>query len=382
LQVDPSLGDHASLVDAELPAPGMVLSDRYQLEALIGEGAFSQVFRSTDLKDGGEVALKLLTQDSVDAAGFERFCREADLARKLVNENTVQLLDYDLGAQPVPYIVYELLEGETLDRLLARVGPMSEARAAEIACQVLASLIEAHHAGIVHRDVKPGNVNVSTRDDGRDLVKILDFGIARSTEPAEVALTAAGILIGTPRYMPPEQIRGESPTPGMDIYATGMMLAEMLNGAPIVRCSAAEACLVQLDPEPIAMPEAVLRSKLCPVVLRATEKDARRRYGTADEMLAELEHMLASLSSTEDARAPLSEPPRPSQAPTEVMRAPAASRAPVSVAEPAARPASQAKWVIATVLLLVVAVLATGFMVYAVRTGRIQTDEDGSLRLP
>jgi eukaryotic-like serine/threonine-protein kinase len=355
----------------------MIISDRYRLEESIGEGAFSHVFRATDLRLGQQVALKLLSVAGVDAAGFERFCREAELAKRLQHPNTVRLLDFDLEAEPAPYIVYELLSGETLDRLIEREGAMSEARVAELASRVLSSLKEAHDAGVVHRDVKPGNVFVCD-DDTSVWIKVLDFGIAKGTGPADVAVTVAGLLIGTPRYMPPEQVQGAAPAPSMDLYAVGMMMAEALTGGPLLRCSAAEACLEQLKPESIALPQLVQDSALGPIIGLATQKNLEIRYLWADEMLRDLDKVRERLSLESSYRPPaptvIDEPePRPryrSEAPTTLFEQSEPYESPVSgppVASDAgaARPESQIRWFWAALLLLVIGLIATALGAYA-----------------
>jgi len=359
----------------------MVVADRYRLEEQLGEGAFGFVFRARDQKLDRLVALKILNRDSVDAAGVERFRREAELARKLEHPNTVPLLDFDLEAEPAPYIAYELLEGQTLEKLLAREGGMSESRVAEVAARVLSSLLEAHNTGIVHRDIKPGNIFVTSGAGGTGWIRVLDFGIAKSTGGKEVALTAAGILIGTPRYMPPEQIRGEPPSAGMDLYALGMMMAEMLTGQPLLRCSAVEACLEQLRPERIELPNRVVRSGLGDIILRATDKDPVRRYATAQEMLDDLEAVSTSLASVPPG--PPSAPPpagdaadRASLAPTEVMKNPEGTRLPAGVA-PAAAESSGVGWAVLSVALLLLAMAATAFGVYAWRTAQQETSAPG-----
>lgn len=273
----------------------MVLAQRYRLDAEIGHGGFSQVFRATELRIGREVAVKIMSQDSVDAAGEQRFAREAELARQLRHPNTVHLLDFDLGHRPSPFIVYELLSGETLEAVLKREGPIAEQRAARIAAQILKSLMEAHAMGVVHRDMKPGNVFLCTYAGETDFVKVLDFGIAKGAE--STPLTAAGMVIGTPRYMPPDQILGKPPHPSMDLYAVGMMLAEMLCGHPIVRGTPMEAAQAQLAKELVPLPEVVERSVLGRLIRRATEKTPEARFANGQEMLAELERLSPRLSS-------------------------------------------------------------------------------------
>ncbi|GMV17695.1 MAG: serine/threonine protein kinase [Polyangiaceae bacterium] len=355
----------AALVHDLDPRPGMVISGRYRLDARIGEGAFGQVFRATDLKDGAGVALKLLSAESVDAAGLERFRREAELATKLQHPNTIRLIGFNLRSQAMPFIVYELLEGEPLKSLMSREGPLAEARAAAITMQVLRSLMEAHEVGIVHRDIKPGNVFVCSDESRLGSIKVLDFGIAKSVDGTEAQVTAAGILVGTPRYMPPEQIRGETPIPAMDLYATGMMLAEMLSGEPTLTCSAAEACLEQLRPERIPLPPFLQSSRLWPVIWRATDKDTATRYSTANEMLGDLERVYDGLSPAPlIARAPREDGARSSFVPTTVMANP--ELAPVASGSPAE--GRSVTWLVAAFCLFALAIAGTAYGLYWIRT--------------
>lgn len=279
-------------VQQVVPKPGLVISDRYRLEENIGHGGYSLVFRANELRLNREVALKLLSKDTVDAAGLERFRREADLARQLQHPNTVRLLDFDLEAEPMPFIVYELLHGMNLAQLLKREGALPEERVVRLTTQILKSLMESHAVGIVHRDVKPGNVFVCTYAGEPDFVKVLDFGIAKTVGPDSLQLTANGMLVGTPRYMPPDQIRGLPPKPGMDLFAVGMMMAEMLAGTPVIRGSAADACLIQLSNDPVPLPPAALASRLASVIQRAVDKDPERRYPLANTMLEDLSRAL------------------------------------------------------------------------------------------
>lgn len=301
----------------------MVLAQRYRLDAEIGHGGFSQVFRATELRIGREVAVKIMSQDSVDAAGEQRFQREAELARQLKHPNTVQLLDYELGHRPSPFIVYELLSGETLETLLKREGPLSEQRAAKIVSQILKSLMEAHAMGVVHRDMKPGNVFLCHYAGETEFVKVLDFGIAKGAE--STPLTAAGMVIGTPRYMPPEQILGRPPHPSMDLYAVGMMLAEMLCGHAVVRGTPAEAASVQLSRDPVSLPEIVEASVLGRLIRRAVDKNPETRLAAGQEMLAELERLMPRLSPEPLLARPFATPEAalPSgQVPTQLMGPP------------------------------------------------------------
>ncbi len=271
-----------------VPKPGLVVAGRYRLEENIGHGGYSLVFRATELRLNREVALKLLSKDTVDAAGHERFRREAELARQLQHPNTVRLLDFELEADPMPFIVYELLSGLNLAQLLKRDGALPEQRVVRLVTQILKSLMESHAVGVIHRDVKPGNIFVCTYAGEPDFVKVLDFGIAKTVGHDALQLTANGMLVGTPRYMPPDQIRRLPPKPSMDLYAVGIMMAEMLAGKPVIGGSAADACLVQLSDDPIPLPPPALESRLAPVIQKAVEKDPARRYQLANSMLEDL----------------------------------------------------------------------------------------------
>lgn len=250
------------------------------------------MFRATELKLGREVAIKLLGKTTLDAAGLDRFRREADLARQLQHPNTVRLLDFDFDAYPMPFIVYELLTGLDLAQLLKEQGALTEERTARLATQILKSLMESHAMGVVHRDIKPGNVFVCTYAGELDFVKVLDFGIAKAVGPDSLQLTADGMLVGTPRYMPPDQIHGLPAKPGMDLYALGLLMAEMLQGSAVIRGSGGAACMAQLSPDPIPLPPAARASRLSSVIQKAVDKDPERRYQLANDMLTDLERAM------------------------------------------------------------------------------------------
>lgn len=307
----------------------MIVGGRYRLDAPIGKGGYALVFRATELRLDRPVAIKLFGRNSVDAAGHERFRREAELARRLQHPNTVRLLDFDVFAEPMPYIAYELLEGEDLGKILKREGAQSEERTAHLAKQILKSLMESHAVGVVHRDIKPANVFVCTYAGERDFVKVLDFGIAKSTRADTMQLTADGMVVGTPRYMPPEQIKGQTPSPGMDLYSVGMMMAEMLQGTPVLRGSPADACMKQLSPEPIEFPLKVVAARLWSVIRHAVEKDAAKRTPSAAAMIEEIDAAMHS-TAPPALRGMDAGPPRPAALPSSPR--PAAGAPPVTAA--------------------------------------------------
>jgi hypothetical protein len=267
------------------------VAGRFRVEALIGEGGYGAVFRATEVDRGRAVALKVLFAHAAARDGLPRFLREADLARRLSHPNTVRVLDFGRAEDGAPWLAFELLEGRTLDAALRAEGALAPARVARIGAQVLKSLMEAHAAGIVHRDVKPANVFLTRFEGEPELVKVLDFGIAKGAGLG--ALTAPGEVVGTAAYMAPEQLLGAA-TFASDLYALGLTMAEALSGRRVfAQPSAAEVASAQLAPEPVPLSPEVLGSPLARVIARATQKQAAARYASAAEMLAELEPVAA-----------------------------------------------------------------------------------------
>jgi serine/threonine-protein kinase len=278
------------------PSAGeIVAGGRYRIESQLGKGGFGSVYRATQLTIGRVVALKVLHPELLSAEdGPARFQREAQLAQRLEHPNTVRLYDFGQAENGVPFIAFELLRGESLDQAIRSRGPMSAGRVARMASQVLKSLMEAHALGIVHRDIKPANIFLCEFQGEPDFVKVLDFGIAKSTASQTAAgLTKAGLVIGTPQYMAPEQLLGNASTPGVDLYALGLTMAEALCGRIIITAvNQSEIIMAQLSPEPLPIPPQVFQSPLGPIVVRATNKDAQRRYASAQEMLADLDALV------------------------------------------------------------------------------------------
>jgi len=271
---------------AGLPA-GTMVSSRYRIDALIGEGGFGEVYRATELKLDRAVALKMLRPEIMGREDVQgRFQREAQLVKSFDHPNTVRLLDFGQADDGTPYIVYELLRGQALDELLHVAGPLPPTRVARITMQVLKSLMEAHEHEVVHRDIKPSNIFVCEFTGEKDFVKVLDFGIAKADPNDQAKITKMGMAIGTPSYMAPEQVHGVGVGPATDLYALGLVMAEALTGQTIVHAaSPAETALLQASDKAISLPAVVLQSSLGPVVQRAVNKAIDRRYKSAAEML-------------------------------------------------------------------------------------------------
>ncbi|MCB0968671.1 MAG: serine/threonine protein kinase [Ilumatobacter sp.] len=267
----------------------LLLDGRYDIGEAIGVGGAARVHRAVDRRLERNVAIKLLDDDlasTTDPAGRDRFLRESRTAAGVQHPNLVTV--YDAGdADGRLYIVMELVGGCTLARRLADSGPLPPDEAVDIARQVLAGLSAVHERGVVHRDIKPGNILLG--DDGR--VRLTDFGIARELDRIGEQVTAEGIVVGTPHYLAPEQARGDEATPATDVYAVGVVLDEMLTcrrrgattSAEVAAYAAATA--ERFDPR-TETPETP--AALAEIVMRATEPDAGRRFESVEAFSAAL----------------------------------------------------------------------------------------------
>jgi eukaryotic-like serine/threonine-protein kinase len=257
---------------------GAVLDGRYVLDEQIGTGGYGEVWRATDTALSRPVAIKLLhpryTQRSEALA---RFRAEARHAGGLSHENIAQVLDYGepVGGQP-PYLVMELVDGPSLEDALAG-GPLESSQTMDIVAQTAAGLQAAHAAGMIHRDIKPGNLLLAPGG----TVKITDFGIAHTIGSAPV--TASGELIGTPGYLAPERAEGEQATPASDMYSLGMVAYECLIGAAPFSGTALEVALAHRDLPLPPLPPSV-SADVCAFVMRLTAKDPARRLDDAAEV--------------------------------------------------------------------------------------------------
>ncbi|HEX4440866.1 MAG TPA: protein kinase [Thermoanaerobaculia bacterium] len=276
----------------------------YEIVGPLGAGGMGEIYRATDTRLGREVAVKVLPEGFVqDPDRRRRFEIEARAASSLNHPAIVTI--HDVGVEgTIPYVVFELLEGESLASRLI-VGPLPPSQAIAWAIEIAKGLAAAHEKGIVHRDLKPANVFVLR--DGR--VKLLDFGIARIagpepsgsiTESTTVSGTAPGVVFGTVGYMSPEQARGQEASPSSDIFAFGALLYEMLSGRRAFEGETAADVLISiLRDEPAALPASgEIPSGAARIVSRCLEKDAPRRFQSARDLAFALE---AATSSAHDA---------------------------------------------------------------------------------
>lgn len=218
----------------DIDLTGVILAGRYRISGLIGSGGMGTVYAGEHVEMGRHLAVKVLRSEvTLSPTLVERFKREARAASSIEHENIVDCIDVGSTDSGLIYYVMERLRGEDLQKHLRRDKTLSWPRAQAIALQICRALAAAHAKGVVHRDLKPGNIFLTQRDDHADFVKVVDFGIAKITAPGadDDALTALGEVLGTTPYMAPEQAAGESVDHRVDIYATGVILFQMLSGS-------------------------------------------------------------------------------------------------------------------------------------------------------
>lgn len=285
------------------PLVGRTFDEKYRLDARLGEGGMGTVYRATHLLIDRPVAIKVLNERFVtDEAAQERFRREARAAGRLQHSNAVSVTDFGTTQDGLVYIVMELLEGKSLREVLAREAPLDTARSVSLMLQISAAVAAAHEAGIIHRDLKPGNIFVVQRKHAPPIVKVLDFGIAKlatERDGREVKnITQTGVMIGTPRYMSPEQCDGAELAPASDVYSLGVILYEMLTGTTPFSGPTPLAVALKHSSEKPRPPRELapaVPQALEALVLRALEKKPENRPADAGAFRRELYMMAEQL---------------------------------------------------------------------------------------
>jgi eukaryotic-like serine/threonine-protein kinase len=275
-----------------------LLGGRYELDGVVGRGGMAEVYRARDIRLDRIVAIKTLRADLARDQIFQaRFRREAQSAASLNHPSIVAV--YDTGEDmatglPVPYIVMEFVDGRTVRDLLQDGHRLLPERSLEIIDGVLRALDYSHQAGIVHRDIKPGNVMVTRNGD----VKVMDFGIARAMSDAQATMTQTAQVIGTAQYLSPEQARGERVDSRSDLYSTGCLLYELLTGRPPFTGDSPVAIAyqhVREDPIPPTRVDPDVPAWADAIVLKAMAKSPADRYQTAADMRADLQRAASGL---------------------------------------------------------------------------------------
>lgn len=265
---------------------GRTLADRYHVLELIGEGGFGKVYLAEHARMGRRCALKIINpslRNDADAVG--RFSREAANASRINHPNIATVYDFGESDGGLIYLVMEYVDGETLADVLSRERPLTPERAAEIARQVCDALIAAHGLGIVHRDLKPQNILVTKAHDGSELVKVVDFGIAKAIQGEQQNITRAGLVIGTLEYMSPEQLMGTDVDGRSDIFSLGCVLYEMLTGEAAFAGPGGPVSIgrrMTEDPARVRTRNPKVPQALDEIVAMAVARDPASRFQTAE----------------------------------------------------------------------------------------------------
>jgi len=286
------------------PLIGTVIGERYRVLAPLGKGGMGAVYRVEHVMMKKELALKLLHPELGRLEEVaKRFEREAEAAARLDHPNIITVTDFGRTAQGQLFLVMELLHGPSLAEVIRPANvddkhgqPLGTQRSVHVIRQVLRALEHAHASGVVHRDLKPENIVLVQRDDDKDVVKLLDFGIAKISEgeSKRETLTQAGVVFGTPEYLSPEQAMGEAADGRADLYAAGIMLYEMLTGQrPFEAASKVEVLSMHLTRDAVPMhkvaPQADVPAALERVVEKAMAKKREERFATAATFLRALD---------------------------------------------------------------------------------------------
>jgi serine/threonine-protein kinase len=357
----------------DMTAQPRLLGGRYQVGELLGYGGMAEVHRGRDLRLGRDVAIKTLRNDLARDQTFQlRFRREAQNAASLNHPAIVAV--YDTGeergpaGEELPYIVMEFVNGRTLKEVLTAEGRLMPRRALEIVADICAAIEFSHRHGIIHRDIKPGNVMLTQTGQ----IKVMDFGIARALASGASTMTQTSAVIGTAQYLSPEQARGEPVDARSDVYSTGCVLFELLTGhPPFVGDNPVSVAYqhVREDPKPPSMSNRDVSPDVDAVVLKALAKNPLNRYQSAGEMRADIMRAVAGRPvaavpvMTEDQMTAMMAPP------TQTRPGPPPSRQPARSSQRKRRKNSAGLVAVLSILgLLAVAALSIGLYLAANQT--------------
>lgn len=289
-----------------VPRPGEVVAGKYRIEETIGFGGMGVVVRAIHEHLGHPVALKVVAAHASEAPdATQRLLREARAAASLQSEHVVRILDVDLGVDGTPYIVMELLSGCNLQQLVEREGPLPVELVVDYLLQACHGVAAAHEAGIVHRDLKPSNLFLTRRRDGAAVIKVLDFGVSKfvGQDTADGSLTDTRAVLGSPRYMSPEQVRSAKLVDERtDVWALGTILHELLTGSPAFAGDTMPsicASIVTDEPESVRKLRPEIPGTVEAIVRRCLQKDRNLRYSSVEALMQELRIVRSELVGPE-----------------------------------------------------------------------------------
>jgi serine/threonine-protein kinase len=268
---------------------GSIVADRYHVLKKLGEGGMGQVYLAEHVKMGRKSALKVMHPSmKADVDAISRFNREAANASRIAHPNVASVYDFGETSEGIIYLAMEFVDGPPLTSVIEQQGALPPKRAADIVRQAADALAVAHDMGIVHRDLKPDNIMLARTRDGGDLVKVVDFGIAKAAGNEAQKVTKTGLVVGTPEYMSPEQLSGDKLDGRSDIYSLGLVAYNMLTGKlPFPSDSAQESMIMRLTdrPKPLAemKPDRAWPADVQAVMDKALEREVAKRYQTATE---------------------------------------------------------------------------------------------------
>ena len=299
----PKDGTTLRLQNATGDLVGAIIADRYHVIGKLGEGGMGQVYLAEHVKMGRRSALKVMNPALVkDADAISRFNREAANASRINHPHVADVYDFGETRDGIIYLAMELVEGPALTKVIEEQGPLPPSRVATIVRQVSEGLAVAHDMGIVHRDLKPDNIMLARNRDGSDCAKIVDFGIAKAADNAAQKVTKTGLVIGTPEYMSPEQLAGDTLDGRSDIYSLALVAFNMLTGKlPFPAETAQESMIMRLTEPPRKLaqmhPEVPWTEAVQAALDKALQRDVNARHASASEFGRALSSALDAMSS-------------------------------------------------------------------------------------
>jgi serine/threonine protein kinase len=344
--------DQTGLQSTHELQPGMIIRSKYEILDQIGIGGMGIVYRGRHLTFNEMCAIKVVNEGVAGDANFlQRFQTEAVVTRKLRHPNAVRVDDFDYTDDGRPFIVMELVEGKSIGEILLEQGPFAVPRALRIVTQAAQALGVAHQLGVVHRDIKPGNILLTKDEQGQEMAKVLDFGIAKLREAAgedgkSSGMTMTGMLVGTPLYMSPEQFMGKKGGEidgRTDIYSLGVVLYQMVTGQAPFDGDTLYSLMMQhmegnVKPPHERVPELHLPEALSQVILKAIDKSRDQRFQTAEEFIAAMDEITALGGPWADAAVESAPAPNKPVAQAQITNV----RTPASTAVPRVPPAPPA----------------------------------------